>query len=171
MINIEESISTRSYIKNFGRVSHRLRNNESINIGMDKIGCVEAVWSIDDNDWRFIGSMIVGDMSYSTTHLTLEFAKKWIESKQYELKRHQSFGDWLRFFLDHSNMSRSKFAHNLSVSRQIVHLWINNESLPSVDTFINISRLAKPWLDSPINLILLDMSQSIVLLDMDQSID
>ncbi len=161
MRDIMESISTRSYIKNFGRVSHRLRNHETLNIGWDKIGRIEAVWSVDDDDWRFIGSMTIGEMSYTTTHLTLEAAKDWIGSKEYELRRHESFGMWLRYLLDDSNLSRAQFAHNLGVSRQIVHLWINNESLPSVETFIKIARLAAPWLDCPLNLILLDMAQSI----------
>jgi DNA-binding XRE family transcriptional regulator len=159
-----QSPSTRSYIKIFGRTSHRLRHTQSMSIRRldhSQIGVVEAVWSEDHDDWRFVGAILMDGQSYSTTHETWDQAKRFVELKHFEIYRHQSFGAWVEYFLNETNMSKVRLAHHLDVSRQSIHAWINGDALPSVQVFIKLGELAVGWLDCPLNMVLLDMAESI----------
>jgi len=57
--------------------------------------------------------------------------------------------------------NKSQLARYLNVTRQSIHGWLNNQSLPSVDTFIKLARLMAKVDQSDINTILVDMSESI----------
>ena len=88
-------------------------------------------------------------------------AEQWIHWRKLEHHRHDSFGAYLEYIMSEYDWNKTQLASYLRVTRQSIHNWQNDQSLPSVDTFIKLARLIAKVDQSDINTILVDMSESI----------
>lgn len=153
----------RSYIKQFGRVAMSSHQPQLDQIH-DKhlvIGQIETQWNELGSCWIFTGVTFHNDTASRLDHETWMDAHKWIEFKRLEYNRHESFGAYVVYMLTDMSMSKTQLGQYIKVSRQSIHQWINNESLPDVPNFIKMARLYSKWMSQDVNTTLLDMSESI----------
>ena len=153
----------RSYIKNYGRAANRLHKSqlEQITIEGDVIGEIHIKWDIENGDWSFVAKYFVNGGYDQLSFDSMTAAEQWIHWRKLERHRHDSFGAYLEYVMSEYDWNKSQLARYLNVTRQSIHGWINNHSLPSVDTFIKLARLMAQVEQSDINTILVDMSESI----------
>ena len=152
--------NTRSYIKQYGRVSHRNQTPqlEQITHDGEVIGEVSIIWECD---WVFCAKVFSKDGAFKINLQRFEDAKRWIWTRTLEVNRHKSFGAYLTYFLSEVNMSKTSLGVNLNVSRQTIYDWINDESLPNTPTYLKFARLVAKWTRCDFATTLVDISDSI----------
>ena len=152
--------NTRSYIKQYGRVAHRNQTPQLEQITHDGnvIGEVSIIWECD---WVFKTKVFSKDGSFQINLQRYDDAVKWIWTRTLEVNRHRSFGAYLTYFLSEVSMSKTSLGVNLNVSRQTIHQWINDESLPNTPTYLKFSRLVAKWTRCDYPTTLVDISDSI----------
>ena len=153
--------NTRSYIKNYGRTAHANQTPqlESVYIDDEVIGEIHVDWVCCE--WVFTAKVFHNDSAFKMSLNTLVDANKWIGDRRLELNRHESFGAYIRHILNDTGLTIARLAGLLDVSRQTVHVWIKDESLPSLNSFIDLAYFYSKMIDSDVNTILVDMADSI----------
>ena len=152
--------NTRSYIKQYGRVSHRNQTPqlEQITHDGEVIGEVSIIWECD---WVFSAKVFSKDGAFKINLQRYEDAVRWIWIRTLEVNRHKSFGAYLTYFLSEVNMSKTSLGVNLNVSRQTIYDWLNDVSLPNTPTYLKFARLVAKWTRCDFATTLVDISDSI----------
>lgn len=152
----------RSYIKNWGRVAYSAKQPKLTHVSIDGrvIGEIFATFT-EENNVIFIAKVLDCDGASTLRHTTYDDADRWIHIRHLEINRHTSFGAYLDYIMNDLGLTKMSLAKILNVSRQSVHQWSSNQSLPSVDVFIRLGRVIADTTRQNLNTILVDMADSI----------